>query len=164
MYHFVLLLAVFIASGLVSCTSINGSNKTISMNKDYELSVDSLAVRFEDDTTHALTLHRGDVFHVDRTDSLFYYAHVGDHIIKVPVSASTLHIQQSNTTSSTSTGATGNGQTIKTGSRGGQYYINSNGNKTYIKKKEIGSTPPPPFWPRAIAVFVIPACTRRQEL
>lgn len=27
------------------------------------------------------------------------------------------------------------GKTIYTGSRGGQYYINSNGNKTYIKKK-----------------------------
>jgi hypothetical protein len=29
----------------------------------------------------------------------------------------------------------GNGQTINTGSRGGQYYINSNGNKTYVPKK-----------------------------
>ncbi len=27
-----------------------------------------------------------------------------------------------------------NGKTIYTGARGGQYYINSNGNKTYIKK------------------------------
>lgn len=29
----------------------------------------------------------------------------------------------------------GNGQNIKTGSRGGQYYINSNGNKTYVPKR-----------------------------
>ena len=29
----------------------------------------------------------------------------------------------------------GAGQTIYTGSRGGQYYINSNGNKTYIPKR-----------------------------
>ena len=28
----------------------------------------------------------------------------------------------------------GKGQTIQTGSRGGQYYINSNGNKTYVPK------------------------------
>ena len=29
----------------------------------------------------------------------------------------------------------GNGHTIHTGSRGGQYYINSNGNKTYVPKR-----------------------------
>ena len=29
----------------------------------------------------------------------------------------------------------GTNQTIETGSRGGQYYINSNGNKTYVPKK-----------------------------
>ena len=29
----------------------------------------------------------------------------------------------------------GSGQTIRTGSRGGQYYINSNGNKTYVPKR-----------------------------
>lgn len=29
----------------------------------------------------------------------------------------------------------GSGQTIHTGSRGGQYYINSNGNKTYVPKR-----------------------------
>jgi Ni/Co efflux regulator RcnB len=29
----------------------------------------------------------------------------------------------------------GSGQTINTGSRGGQYYINSNGNKTYVPKR-----------------------------
>jgi hypothetical protein len=36
-----------------------------------------------------------------------------------------------------STGASnyGSGQTIQTGSRGGQYYINSNGNKTYVPKQ-----------------------------
>ncbi|WP_286333688.1 hypothetical protein [Duncaniella freteri] len=36
-----------------------------------------------------------------------------------------------------STGACnyGNGHTIHTGSRGGQYYINSNGNKTYVPKR-----------------------------
>jgi len=37
-------------------------------------------------------------------------------------------------TSSSSTSTTNNGRKIYTGSRGGQYYINSNGNKTYIKK------------------------------
>lgn len=29
----------------------------------------------------------------------------------------------------------GSGQNIQTGSRGGQYYINSNGNKTYVPKR-----------------------------
>ena len=29
----------------------------------------------------------------------------------------------------------GKGQTIQTGSKGGQYYINSKGNKTYVPKK-----------------------------
>jgi len=29
----------------------------------------------------------------------------------------------------------GKGQVIQTGSRGGQYYINSNGNKTYVPKR-----------------------------
>lgn len=29
----------------------------------------------------------------------------------------------------------GQGQQIQTGSRGGQYYINSNGNKTYVPKR-----------------------------
>jgi hypothetical protein len=29
----------------------------------------------------------------------------------------------------------GQNQTIQTGSRGGQYYINSNGNKTYVPKR-----------------------------
>lgn len=29
----------------------------------------------------------------------------------------------------------GNGRTVRTGSRGGQYYINSNGNKTYVPKR-----------------------------
>jgi len=29
----------------------------------------------------------------------------------------------------------GQGHTIQTGSRGGQYYINSNGNKTYVPKR-----------------------------
>lgn len=40
--------------------------------------------------------------------------------------------QNSNTNYSTP--STNNTRTIQTGSRGGQYYINSNGNKTYIKK------------------------------
>lgn len=34
-----------------------------------------------------------------------------------------------------SEGASGSGHTIQTGPRGGRYYINKNGNKTYIKRK-----------------------------
>ena len=33
----------------------------------------------------------------------------------------------------------GAGKTIHVGSRGGQYYINSNGNKTYVPKRSINS-------------------------
>lgn len=36
--------------------------------------------------------------------------------------------------SGSSGGSTGSGKTIYTGPRGGKYYINSNGNKTYIKR------------------------------
>lgn len=32
----------------------------------------------------------------------------------------------------------GSGQTIQTGSRGGQYYINGNGGKTYVPKQSLG--------------------------
>ncbi len=32
----------------------------------------------------------------------------------------------------------GSGQTIQTGSRGGQYYINGNGGKTYVPKHPLG--------------------------
>lgn len=35
----------------------------------------------------------------------------------------------------TSTGETYNGKIVHTGPRGGKYYINKNGNKTYIKRK-----------------------------
>jgi len=38
--------------------------------------------------------------------------------------------------SSSSYTNTGNGKEIKTGERGGKYYINDNGKKTYIKKKK----------------------------
>ena len=35
----------------------------------------------------------------------------------------------------------GSGRTIHTGPRGGQYYINSNGNKTYVPKQPKGYSP-----------------------
>jgi Ni/Co efflux regulator RcnB len=35
----------------------------------------------------------------------------------------------------------GQGKQIQTGERGGQYYINSNGNKTYVPKRTISSSP-----------------------
>jgi len=41
----------------------------------------------------------------------------------------------STTTTPTKSTTTSSGRTIQTGPRGGQYYINSKGNKTYIKKK-----------------------------
>lgn len=34
----------------------------------------------------------------------------------------------------------GSGKTIHTGSRGGQYYINSNGNKTYVPKRNTSTS------------------------
>ena len=39
-------------------------------------------------------------------------------------------------TTSVSGGTSSGGRTIYTGPRGGRYYINSNGNKTYIRKKK----------------------------
>lgn len=45
-------------------------------------------------------------------------------------------VKSSGTSSGSSSGtSTGSGRTIQTGPRGGQYYINKNGNKTYIKRK-----------------------------
>lgn len=54
-----------------------------------------------------------------------------------PIKSSTVNSSSSNTSTqnSISTGTTSSGRTIYTGPRGGKYYINSNGNKTYIKKK-----------------------------
>lgn len=43
--------------------------------------------------------------------------------------------KSSNSTYYSAPPAYNGGRTIQTGSRGGNYYINSNGNKTYIKKK-----------------------------
>jgi hypothetical protein len=42
---------------------------------------------------------------------------------------------QTQTQTTTPASSYSGSRTIQTGSRGGQYYINSNGNKTYIKKK-----------------------------
>lgn len=45
-------------------------------------------------------------------------------------------VKSSGSTSGSSSGSTtGSGRTIQTGPRGGQYYINKNGNKTYVKRK-----------------------------
>jgi len=54
-----------------------------------------------------------------------------------PTTSSSVNSSSSNasTKSSTNTSTTSSGRTIYTGPRGGKYYINSNGNKTYLKKK-----------------------------
>lgn len=48
--------------------------------------------------------------------------------------AKTTNTNQTNTSTSNTT-TTNENKTIITGSRGGQYYINSKGNKTYIRRK-----------------------------
>lgn len=48
---------------------------------------------------------------------------------------STVTTTQSSSSSSGSTPIYTGGKNIKTGPRGGTYYINKNGNKTYVKKK-----------------------------
>lgn len=53
---------------------------------------------------------------------------------KVNSTSSSTPVYKSNNTFSNS-GGTYKGKTIHTGPKGGQYYINSKGNKTYIKKK-----------------------------
>lgn len=47
---------------------------------------------------------------------------------------SSTNSSKSNFSSGTSSGTTSTGRTIYTGPRGGKYYINSKGNKVYIKK------------------------------
>lgn len=42
-------------------------------------------------------------------------------------------VKSSSSSSGSSSGSSGSGRAIQTGSRGGKYYINKNGNKTYIK-------------------------------
>ena len=44
-------------------------------------------------------------------------------------------IKSTSTSTTKSSGTTSSGKTIMTGPRGGTYYINKNGNKTYVKKK-----------------------------
>ena len=51
-----------------------------------------------------------------------------------PRSTTTTNNNKSSISSGASSGTTSSGRTIYTGPRGGKYYINSNGNKTYIKK------------------------------
>lgn len=110
---------------LSGCSSFNGNDS------EYIVVSDSLSVSFEDDRTHQMTLHKGDIVHVDgEYDVDSYRVHVGEYHVLVPKS----QLLKKNTSSSS--GSTGNGQTIQTGPRGGKYYINSNGNKTYIKSKK----------------------------
>lgn len=44
-------------------------------------------------------------------------------------------ITSNQTKANSSSGTTSSGRTLITGPRGGTYYINKNGNKTYVKKK-----------------------------
>ena len=52
-----------------------------------------------------------------------------------PGSTSTSSSKSTSVSSTNSSSPSYSGRTIQTGPRGGQYYINSHGNKTYIKKK-----------------------------
>jgi hypothetical protein len=45
------------------------------------------------------------------------------------------HVSDSVRTATSTGSSAGSGHDIQTGPRGGKYYINSNGNKTYVKKK-----------------------------
>lgn len=110
---------------LSGCSSFSGNDS------EYIVVSDSISVSFEDDRTHQMTLHKGDIVNVDGDyDVESYRVHVGEYHVLVPKT----QLLKKNTSSSS--GSTGNGQTIQTGPRGGKYYINSNGNKTYIKSKK----------------------------
>jgi regulator of replication initiation timing len=52
-----------------------------------------------------------------------------------PASTSTSSSSNASKSSTNSSSSSYGGRVIQTGPRGGQYYINSHGNKTYIKKK-----------------------------
>ena len=73
---------------------------------------------------------KGDVVVVDSEyDPNTYRVHIGDYHVIVSTNSLTKKYRDENV-------STGSGQTIQTGPRGGKYYINSNGNKTYIKSKK----------------------------
>ncbi len=67
-----------------------------------------------------------------------YYINSNGNKTYIKSNSSTTNSRSNNYTSPTSTFTNpsyNTEQTIQTGARGGQYYINSNGNKTYVKKK-----------------------------
>ncbi|HCN05541.1 MAG TPA: hypothetical protein DIS79_07960 [Bacteroidetes bacterium] len=110
------------------------------INGDYEVAVDSIVLRYTDDTTNSVTLHKGDIIHVDSTvgDGTFI-AHVDANRVIISREAVRKYSAGTDTSlrpSATGTSATGSGHTIHTGPRGGQYYINANGKKTYVRGKK----------------------------
>lgn len=110
------------------------------VNGDYEVVVDSITLPYTDDTTNSVTLHKGDIVHIDSTTGNgTYIAHVDDHRVVVSREAVRKHSAATDTSlrpSATGSSATGSGHTIQTGPRGGKYYINSNGKKTYVRSKK----------------------------
>ncbi len=118
-------------AGLTSQQPTATSSHQAVTAKDYFISADSLTVAFEDDPKHTLVLHKHDVIHVEGSAiNQHYRVHIGEHYALVPVSAASEYDG-----AHASTPPTGAGQTIHTGPRGGKFYMNSSGKKTYVRKK-----------------------------
>ena len=99
-------------------------------------------------------VHRGDTLYVIGTvrkpgwTSSRYLARYGNNVGMLttsdfivdaelwPTASATPHSTDNDSTSSTIGSSTGSGHMLQTGPRGGQYYINANGNKTYVKRKK----------------------------
>lgn len=132
-----LLFGVVVLFLLEACTVIKKKDSYAvesSVEKEYVVDVDSMTVAFEDDSTHTITFHRGDIVSVSGQQKGEYSrVHVGDHYVRFP---SKYLKPTASRPSSVSSGSSGSGQNIQTGPRGGKYYINSNGKKTYIKKSK----------------------------
>jgi hypothetical protein len=126
-YIFSIPFIMFLVSNIVFTSGCSSFDTTSS---EYVVVPDSIQVSFEDSKDHTMMLHKGDIVVVDSEyDSNTYRVHIGDYHVIVSKNSLTKRYQSESVSS-------GGGQTIQTGPRGGKYYINSNGNKTYIKSKK----------------------------
>jgi hypothetical protein len=156
------LLLLFISIGLLSCSDLKDLKTTVN---SYKLTIEEQNIRIKvlESQVNGLYLIIGNLKNTSNTETKTNQNNNTtnevrtDNISKVhQCSAITLsgsqcsrnaqpnsdfcwqHIKSANSTqanSPTSTSTTNENKTIITGSRGGQYYINSKGNKTYIKRK-----------------------------
>jgi colicin import membrane protein len=91
-------------------------------------------------TTEKITITKGDKvlvvghqapnWYILKIDGVTYYAAENLFTANAPVPAPVVNLSMPG-----NGGSAGNSHDVQTGPRGGRYYINKNGNKTYIKRK-----------------------------